>query len=461
MSNSIFVRLTLVVAAITIWCGVFVFVGSAAAQSITCTGTQGPLTDAFGNECGSTVTTGAQGPSTATATASGPTTPLSSSAASAASNNSSAISNANVGSGAEAEATNSSTANASAQDHSGAAADASNSGTANASAQGGSGAKATGSNSGTANSSAQNDSGADATAVGSGTATANASGGSEANASVTGNGNAFADAVNDSYASATVSTANGFACAYANNIGSEAIASDTSPPDCDGPGTVVVSSAGSCGPVADSPCALELQNYFSNANTTGGQAYVNVTAPLEGNPLASTAASRAGETCAMIYVFNTEQSMQACRGCPVTADGLLTLSISGGLAGNPVALGQIVHDGLIRIIPSFPNATPPGHGISQPGYEGCDANTGVCCDPTAFSTGNQLIPGSKLAAWGQHIQNTQITENKFEANAPTPAELTDGLPEACGDIVKLGSEQGVCTCPTGPAGFTPTAKHRR
>ena len=49
----------------------------------------------------------------------------------------------------------------------------------------------------------------------------------------------------------------------------------------------------------------ELQNYFSNANTTGGQAYLNITAPLEGDPTATTPAAVEGETCAMIYVFNT------------------------------------------------------------------------------------------------------------------------------------------------------------
>ncbi len=206
---------------------------------------------------------------------------------------------------------------------------------------------------------------------------------------------------------------------------------------------------------------VELQNYFSNASTTGGQAYVNIIAPLEGDTTGATAAAREGETCAMIYVFNTEQSLQACCGCPVTADGLLTLNITTQLAGNSVALGQTLHDGSIRIISSLPNASPPGQGINQPAYEGCDANTGVCCDPTAASTGNQLIPGSSLVAWGDHIQNTQITENKFEVNAPTPAELSDGLPEACGDIAKLGSGQGACTCPTGPVGFTPTAKPHR
>ena len=105
----------------------------------------------------------------------------------------------------------------------------------------------------------------------------------------------------------------------------------------------------------------ELQNYFSNANTTGGQAYVNITAPLEGNATRPDLAVREGETCAMIYVFNTAQAMQACCGCPVTTDGLLTLSISGNLALNPTATGTILHDGSIRIVSTSPNAFPP-HG---------------------------------------------------------------------------------------------------
>jgi len=208
----------------------------------------------------------------------------------------------------------------------------------------------------------------------------------------------------------------------------------------------------------------ELQNYFSNASTTGGTAYVNVTAPLEGNTTAATAAEREGETCAMIYVLNTEQSLQACCGCPVTADGLLTLNITTQLAGNPVALGKLLQDGVIRILSSLPNAVPPPATNPPPAvadYIGCDSNTQVCCDPTAAGTDFTLTPGSELVAWGDHIQNTQITETVFEADIPSALELNHGLPEACAEIVKLGSLQGTCTCPTGPVGFTATAKHHR
>ena len=206
----------------------------------------------------------------------------------------------------------------------------------------------------------------------------------------------------------------------------------------------------------------ELQNYFSNAGTTGGQAFVNITAPLEGNERATTPALREGETCAMIYVFNTDQAMLACCGCPVTADGLLTLNVSGSLAGNPVT-GTILHDGTIRILSSLPNASPPPPPVETPAYEGCDLTTGVCCDPTAASTGFTLTPGNELVAWATHIQNTQVTEDEFQADVPDSEELNNGLPGACADVTALGSGQGVCTCifvpptPTATATATPTA----
>src|SRR5580700_11017302 len=104
-------------------------------------------------------------------------------------------------------------------------------------------------------------------------------------------------------------------------------------------------------PAAESEeSGVELQSYFSNANTTGGQAFVQITAPLEGNRTGTTPASQRGETCAMIYVFDTAQNLQSCCGCPLTADGLLTLQISANLAPNPVGSQSILMDGSIRIV---------------------------------------------------------------------------------------------------------------
>ena len=56
----------------------------------------------------------------------------------------------------------------------------------------------------------------------------------------------------------------------------------------------------------------------------------------------------------MIYVFDTSQAMEECCGCPLTADGLLTISITNDLAAFPVgdATAGInsLSDGSIRIL---------------------------------------------------------------------------------------------------------------
>jgi hypothetical protein len=205
----------------------------------------------------------------------------------------------------------------------------------------------------------------------------------------------------------------------------------------------------------------ELQNYFSNANAGAGTAYINITAPLEGAPTATAPYAREGELCAMIYVFNTEQSLQACCGCPLTADGLLTLNISTQVAVNAVT-GGLIHDGSVRIISSLPNSTPAPYGDTQPAYAGCDSNTSVCCDPTAAAEGFALAPTPELIAWGDHIQTTQITETIFQADVPGTGEITDpGLGLACADVVRLGSLQGTCICPAAQVGYTATAKHKK
>ncbi len=198
--------------------------------------------------------------------------------------------------------------------------------------------------------------------------------------------------------------------------------------------------------------ATELQDYFSNANTTGGQGFVNITAPFEGNETASSPVAQEGEICAMIYVLNTDQALQACCGCPVTADGLLTLSISGNLAPNPLASGKILHDGSIRILSTAINAAVTG--LEEPRGVNCDTVTGACCDPTADHGSEPLVPQLELAAWANHVQNTQITEAEFQTTpaAEAAGDLTN-LPSLCAFAVEAGSGQGVCTCGTGGFGI--------
>jgi hypothetical protein len=328
--------------------------------------------------------------------------------------------------------------------------------TAIAQSTGNSAATATANNNGLANAQATIASAANATDNGLGTAVATASDGSSAAAivgttTVTSNGNAMAVASDESEATVTVKTPDGFACAFASDS-SIAVGSDTAAPTCFGRDAVVVSTGGNCGNAAGTPCAgfttIELQSYFSNANTTGGQASINITAPIEGAP-AGPLDVKEGEICAMIYVFDTAQDLQACCGCPITADGLLTLSISGNLAPNTVGSSSILHDGSIRIVPTRANASKSPFDDSLLPGENCDPATNLCCDPAGRSAGNTIASASRLVAWAQHIQSSQITESEFQTLAPTPVELNGGLPQACADILQLGTGQGSCTCHPG------------
>ena len=205
-------------------------------------------------------------------------------------------------------------------------------------------------------------------------------------------------------------------------------------------------------PIPPSGAGIELQDYFSNANTTGGQGFVNITSPFEGNQTATNPVVQEGEMCAMIYVLNTDQAVEACCGCPITADGLLTLSISGNLAPNPVASGRILHDGSIRILSTAINSAITG--LTLPRGVNCDAVTGACCDPTAGGGAKPLVPQLELAAWANHVQNTQITEAVFQTTpaAEATGDLTN-LPSACAFAIEAGSGQGVCTCGTGGFGI--------
>src|SRR5208282_1449873 len=186
---------------------------------------------------------------------------------------------------------------------------------------------------------------------------------------------------------------------------------------------------------------VQKTNYFSNANTTGGQAFVNITDPLEAS------SGQPEEICAMIYVFDTSQALQECCGCPITADGLLTLNITDDLAASPAAGGNLLVDGSIRILSANPAvaSSPPS---SKPPGTNCDLRSGQCCDPTG-TTANLALRRT-LRAWGGHVQDTASTETAFEDVPIAPGDA-GALAEACDSIVRLGAGQGTCSCGTGSA----------
>jgi hypothetical protein len=165
-------------------------------------------------------------------------------------------------------------------------------------------------------------------------------------------------------------------------------------------------------------------NYFANRNNTAGfDQTVNITNPgVQGSPLSANE----GELCANIYVFAADQQMAECCACPITADGLLTLSLNSNLTGNPLT-SVSPSSGMIKLVSSV--------------------GTGGTCDPTAV-TPETTEPD--LRAWESHLVQTTpgtlfTTETRF-APAPLSADEAAFLPYTCRFVEYLGSGKGVCSC---------------
>jgi len=174
---------------------------------------------------------------------------------------------------------------------------------------------------------------------------------------------------------------------------------------------------GGIGPIAvpSSSCDSDVfdVNYYSNAHTDdlpdGTVQITNV-----GTSVGATG-DKSGDLCALIYVFKPDQELAECCSCPVTPDGLLTLSINANLTANPLTAG-ILTTGDIKIVSS------------------------TSCDPTAPN------PAPGIHAWATHIQNTGLqTETAFTSPNLCSGEL-DGLATACSILVNEGSGAGICTC---------------
>ena len=393
------------------------------AQTASCTGNQ-TNTDINNDQCQSI----SNGGGTATANATGPIP--SDANAEADGSTSSATSSAFNGSTADSFAEDSSAADASANE------------------DGFSYAQATGR--GTADAGATEDSISEAFAAESGFGYALADDDSVAAAGAAGDAFAFALADGGSEAIAADSIPGSVSCAYAIN-GAFAQAGDSEAPVCDpGPSgiAVVVSPLGSCGPVAMSPCATIPRNdaLVRLVNPNGGPAGLFST---EEHPV-----------CAMIYVFDDDQEMQACCGCPISSAGMLTLSSNRDLRANVIGENSVDPNlGWVDVVAAAENATL-GSGSSSDNGRGCPTGqSGACnggCDPTS-NPGYNVDPGDTLlgsVSRSQFISSNNpynptlgVTETPLPINRPRDSRNLNYLQAECGALVGNGSGAGTCHCP--------------
>ena len=162
-------------------------------------------------------------------------------------------------------------------------------------------------------------------------------------------------------------------------------------------------------------------SHFSNAHVTG--APDGVLRLVNDGTLSD--ASPAGDLCASIYVFDSQEELAECCSCKITPNGILSLSVNNNLTKNTLT-GITPPRGVIKDVSSLP------------------AERTRKCDPTAFSE------QEGIRGWITHPQKGTgtgfgLTEEELMDSFLSTAEAND-LAEDCKVLVELGSGHGICSC---------------
>ncbi len=149
------------------------------------------------------------------------------------------------------------------------------------------------------------------------------------------------------------------------------------------------------------------------------------------------------DLCAMIYVFDDDQEMGECCGCPITPNQLETFSVKYELTSN---WGLAINDadsGIVQIVSGMQNNA----GSCNPAH-GCNGG----CDPTKPDIPSTSLIGS--ISRGQEISGTLgITEVPLQNDGPAGTVESAYLPNQCASLIGNDTGAGVCTCAAPP---TPT-----
>src|SRR5665647_628221 len=158
---------------------------------------------------------------------------------------------------------------------------------------------------------------------------------------------------------------------------------------------------------ADSPYQVR---YASNlALTNGTDSVINITnTGARGAGLGyGTGANVTGAICVNVYVYTPDEEVVACCSCPVTPNGLVSLSAKNDLINNPLTRGNPTSI-VIKLLATVP--------------------VGGSCNNSALLAGTPaLAPG--MAAWGTTLHANasagagvySVTETAF-----TPSQISAG-----------------------------------
>ena len=172
-------------------------------------------------------------------------------------------------------------------------------------------------------------------------------------------------------------------------------------------------------------------------NLDKGESFVNIVndgaqgASLSGPGIGKTT----GQLCINVYTFSPDEQMVSCCSCPVTSNGVASLSVKKDLATNTLT-GFSPSSVTIKLV-----ATSAA------------ANATIDCKYSAMQT---LVPVVGMLAWGStlHTQgaNLATVETPF-LPATLSAQESARLTNMCTNIYGNGSNFGICaSCVPGALG---------
>lgn len=183
--------------------------------------------------------------------------------------------------------------------------------------------------------------------------------------------------------------------------------------------------------------------YLANLNVA--DSYVNIV-----NVGAISGNDPAGRMCANIYVFDPNEEPVSCCACPVTPNGLVSLSARNSLISNPLTPG-VPTSIVVKVL--FTQGST------------CDAGTLATPAPlpTSFPTsGLALARGGVAWATTPHANTAtspasyQLTETRFDNSELSPSEYYK-LVYICNFIQTYASKFGLCKgCQAGGMGGAAT-----
>jgi hypothetical protein len=159
------------------------------------------------------------------------------------------------------------------------------------------------------------------------------------------------------------------------------------------------------------------------SNLPIGDSVINIT--NTGASSTSAFPTQDGNICVNVYTFSPDEQLVSCCSCPVTPDGLVSLSARNDLISNTLTPG-VPNSIVIKLL----------------------ATTGGPCN--ASTAGAASTPAQGMAAWGTTLHALPVTpvaygvtETPFTPASLSAAELTR-ITTLCGFIQINGSGFGIC-----------------